>query len=168
MLLNGVSPVWLPWTETGVSLACATHCCVPCCGDLPAGNSQRGSSCAGHVQHGCPVWFFLMARMPGAPPEPPHSCAHCCWNLLVLYQDKSGQADLPLVWGQAELQQGLKATGSELVLVMFSSLVFFFYPFPPDGEGNVSFFLSQFLKKSPKSVWEYLVKNNKKWTNLAW
>lgn len=74
-----------------------------------------------------PICFFFMAHMPGTPPEPLHSCAHSCCNLLVLYQDKSGKAHLPGVWGQTELQQGLKATGSKLVLaLMFSSVVLIF------------------------------------------
>lgn len=117
-----------------------------------------------HVQHGCPVWFFLMARMPGTPPEPPHSCAHCCCNLLVLYQNKSGQADLPCVSGQTEPPA---RTESNMLKAIFGPDVFipclnFFILFLLMGKGNASFFLSQFFKKFPKSVWRYLAKNNKK------
>lgn len=108
-------------------------------------NSQLGTArgaapVLAMIQQGCPGWFFLMAHMPGTAPEPPHSCAHSCCNLLVLYQDKSGKADLPSVWGQTA--PGLNSDRLKLALaLLFSSAVlFFFFPFPPYGKGNAFVF----------------------------
>lgn len=68
-------------------------------------------------------------------------------------QDKSGKADLPGVRGQTELQQGLKATGSKLVLApMFSSVVWnFFFLFLLMGKG-MHFFTSPSSLKSPLKI----------------
>lgn len=150
-----MASLWLPWTELRVSPACATHSCGPCCGELPAGNSQRGSSCAGHVQqgilYGYSLWHIYQGvhqNHPTAVQIPVVTCLFCN------NQDKSGKADLPGVRGQTELQQGLKATGSKLVLaLMFSSVVWnFFFLFLLMGKG-MHFFTSPSSLKSPQRVY---------------
>lgn len=123
MLLNGVSPVWLPGTELGVSPACATHCCVPCYGDLPAGNCAMSSMV---VLYGFCLWHVCQGLHQNHPTAVHIAVVTC------LFCTKTSQARLTFPVSQAKLslQQGLKATCSKLFLaLMFSSLVLIFLSF---------------------------------------
>lgn len=94
----------------------------------------------------------------------PQLCRFLLWPACFV-TTKTSQASWPSWcqgpnWAPARTESHrLKACFGPYV---FISCLKFFFPFPPYGEGNAFFYLSQFLKKSPKSVWRYLVKNKKK------
>lgn len=120
-----MASLWLPWTELRVSPACATHCCVLCCGSSQL-ETARGvapvlAMSGKEVLCGYSLWHICQGghqNHPTAVQIPTATCLFC------------NKADLPGVRGQTELQQGLKATGSKLVLaLMFSSVVLIFFSF---------------------------------------